>query len=551
MTALSLIQMCLLGLTLALLPVGLVRSRAALAEWLREIPRPVLAALTLVTASGTIVRLYGSLWNVDYENAHAYHTFAAFGSHAAPSNPVYSLAVPTLWHALFAVTGPSLDATFALHFVLASLTPPLLFFAARGIYRDDGAALVAATLLAFNPTHVRTSATDNFFVPELFFWALGLGALAFALSHPRGRPALFSAAAALCFGAQCRPFGAVAAIVALALFLFQEGGPRPWLREPAFRASLALAALVLPLHAFFLVRYTLPEGMRINATDGVPHLARVLKPESNVLLDLATTPWVLLALALAGLAALSDRSRRRTLALIVLPLLVNLWFNGPGAQNQTGRLRYHLEPLFWTALLAGGSALLLHRWPRLAGRRRSLAVGALMLLAASGLYLNRRVLARRFDSQQEYAFLRRAAPSLPTEATIVTLDDRLPGTAVNTALPRPWFERLGKHWDYAPATTWRSRVPPTAPAGRPVIWYRGITCWMFDWPEPKPPAAPGPPGTPDPRMRRECQDLERAFVLEPIDEARFAAHPERMIVVAPRLTIGFYRLLPRAAAPSM
>lgn len=543
MTAISLIQMCILGLTLALLPVGLVFSRQALWEWLREIPRPVLGALAVVVVGGTLARLYGSLWSVDYENAHAYHTFAAFGAHAGSSNPVYSLGVPVLWHALFAFTHPSLDAAFTLHFVLGSLTPALIFFAARGIYRNDGAALVTATLLAFNPTHIRTSASDNFFVPQLFFWSLGLGVLAFSLSHPRGRPALFSAAAALCFGAQCRPFGAVAGIVAAAIFLLQDGGPRPWLREPSFRASLALTAVAFPLHVFFLVHDTLPEGMRINATDGVPRLARILKPESNALLDLATTPWVLPVLALAGLVALSARPHRRTLALVVLPLLVNQWFNGPGAQNETGRLRYHLEPLFWTTILGGASVLLLPRWSRLVGRGRTLAVAALMLLAASGLYFNRRLLSRRFDSQQEYSFLRRAVPPLPASATLVMLDDRLPGTALNTALPQPWFETLGKRWEYVPATTWRSGSSESP--DRPVLWYRGITCWMFDGPEPKPPAVSGLPGQPDPRMRRECQDLERAFVLEPIAESSFAAHPERMIDVAPRLTIGFYRLHPR------
>ena len=49
------------------------------------------------------------------------------------------------------------------------------------------------------------------------------------------------------------------------------------------------------------------------------------------------------------------------------------------------------------------------------------------------------------------------------------------------------------------------------------------------------------------RPERQQGSIQRAFVLEPLAETRFDAHPERMVDVAPRLTIGFYRLLPRGA----
>lgn len=543
MQALIVLQMWLLRITLALMILGIVRSRHALVEWLRSIPRPVLAALAALVVAGTLARFYGSMWNIEYSNAHSYHRFLPFGVRGDTMTAQYGLGVPVLWDAVFTAFHPSLDVVFSLDFILGSLTPALVFFAARGIYEDDGAALLAAALLAFSPTHIRSSATDNYFIPQLFFWAFGFASLAFATSHERARPAFVSAAAALCFGAQCRPFGVLAALPAVLFLQFRGGGLRAWWRDPDFQMALKLTAVIFPVHVFLMVWVTLADGIRIAFQGSQSHLARFMSPYSNVLLDPTVTPWVLLALAAAGVVALSGPAHRRVLAIVLPPLLLTAWFNGPLAQDLDARLRYHLEPLFWTTILAGGSVLLVARLPQRCAALRWWVVAALLLLAASGLYSNRRLLSLRFDSHREYDFLRRVAPGLPGDATIVTLDPYLIGSSVNTALPRPWFEHLGKRWEYLPASAWLRGTRGRSQA----IWYRGITCWMFDPPDPKPTRAAGAPGAPDPRMRPECRDIERAFVLEPLAETRFDAHPDRMVDVAPQLVIGFYRLRPRDA----
>jgi 4-amino-4-deoxy-L-arabinose transferase-like glycosyltransferase len=78
----------------------------------------------------------------------------------------------------------------------------------------DGAALLSACLLAFNPAHIRLSATENLFIPIMFFALFSLAALLIALkSERRPQQALFLlSGASLTLAMQTHPLGVLLVI---------------------------------------------------------------------------------------------------------------------------------------------------------------------------------------------------------------------------------------------------------------------------------------------------------------------------------------------------
>jgi len=534
-------QVWLLRLALAFLAASFLLFRQGLADHLRSVPRRTWGALAAIVAASFAARLLGSAWNVDHENALAYKAFQDALFVTQRPNFGLGLAGPVLWNAALAVAPTDLRTLFALHCVLGGLTPALLFVAARRVHGSDAAALLSAALLGFNPVHVRLAATENLYIPQLFFCAFALALGALALEQPRARWALLSATIALLIAMQFRPVGLLYALPALALFFLRSDGVEGWRRHPALRAAIVACVVLLPLHVLGFFQCILPEARRLNLSRA--HLPGLFDPWSNPTIDPATTPLVLMACTVAGIAALV-LTERRALA-ITLPIFLGVVWLNDTPRSDIARLRYALEPAFFACLIAGAA---MHHLRKGDKRLPAAALALAVLVSAGELVARRPLLARRFDAQREFSFLTATAASLPSEALVVVpaTDDHF------TADPWLWLSSTGRHLTPVEAKSWL-RDPARWPlaTAQTVLWYRGITCWIGGLPS----ASPTPRALPlqrfaDPRMRSQCRQIEQTFRLEPLAVTRFAANPEDDYGDrSDHLEIGFYRLHPAASPP--
>ena len=536
------IQIWLLRAALLALPVLLGLSLRAVRRFVREVPRPVALALLGVLVLSLVARALGGLWSVNHENALGYVIFE--DAVALDHVPFYGLGGHVWYNALLTVFPTAPSTLFASNFLLGALTPLLVFAVAWGLLRHGPAALLAATLLAANPCHVRLSASESLHVPLLFFGLLAAAALLVALEQTRARAPALLAGLSCALAVQTRPLGALLAVPVLLVLVTRPVGDRPWWRRGDLWLAATLAAAVVAPHGYEIVDRLGQGGGQLDFFRVGPAtvLPRLLVPAQHALVDWAVTPPILPLCLLLGVVALAWRDRRSLL--VLLPTwLVFTYFHTTHGENPVDQLRFHMGTLPWAVLLAGSAARLAD--PLRPRARAALAAG-LVALTLSGFVLQRGVLTARYDAHHEYDFLAEAHPALPDGATLVHLDRFTADRVLTTELPRSWLRAEGKLSASRFASQLLEVPTDTPPDAGPVVWYRGVTCWSF---VPHVDFRDEDEGTPRPTVRALCRALENAYTMTPIAERTFAASPDRFVVPAPRITIGFYRLDARAPTP--
>ena len=555
------IQIWLVRTILVALPVLLWLSRRAIRHFFRDVTRATWCTLFGIVLVSLAVRAVGGLWSVAHENALAYILLedAAALDHL-PS--YHGVGGHVLYHALLHVFGHSPRSVISANFLLSGLTPLLVFAVGWGLWREAGGSLLAATLLAVNPCHARMGPTEALHVPMLFFGLLGLAALLVALHDRRWPAPAFLAALAFAFAAQVRPLGALLAVPAVLCVLTHRSGVRAAVRRWDLWAAFGVVVVAMAPRIYELLALASGAGaeqLGFFRLQPDTILSRLFVPAQHAFIDHEVTPVVLQLFAMFGILALA-LSERRSLVVLLTTWLVHTYFNTTHGENPVDQLRFHMGTLPWAVLLAGATARV--RLLIRGEERRSWRVAALVTLIAlpiPGLMARRDVLTARYDQQQEFDFFAEAMGALPDEAVIVHLDRFTAGRELTTELPRSWLRANGKLSETIPASVFLARsagsggegsegAAPDPEGERPVLWYRGVTCWSFvphvdfapDREAPGGRAAPDVPG--NPLLRPLCREVESRWRTEALAERSFPSRPDRFFVPAPRITIGFYRL---------
>ena len=506
---------------LGLLAVNWPRLRKLVAEE----PRAIRWSLLLVLVAGVVVRVGWSLWSVNHENAIGWVIFedAARLDHF----PSYGLGGHVLYNAWLKLFGTRPDVIFAGNFVLASLTPLLLFMLVRRLFGCSRGALLAAALIALNPVHVRLSASESLHIPAMFFALLTLVALHVALQSRDAWLPVLLAAVSFALAVQTRPLGVLLILPVVASLLLRpraEGIRWRWLALGA-----AMAFVLCAVHGMWLwERVQDSSGMSFFRVAPRDILPRLIQPAKHAFVDPAVTPLALQVLVVLGLVGMLVRRWRSAIVVLAI-LLPAVYLNTTHGQNPVEHLRFHLGVLPWFALSAGGATLLLEK---VSGRGKDAVFALVVLVVAASLPLHRSVLSPRYDAHRELSFwqtqLSEFPPGFSKAATLVSLDRFQADHSLTTELPISWFAAF--RW-----TTGRfvSASDYLRNPARKVLWYRGITCWYH---EPNSEPAKGP------AMRELCRRVEESGTLRPIVETAFEANPARFRVRVPEMTIGFYEL---------
>lgn len=492
-----------------LLPAGLVFFGLVLRRVLRRDPPVYAYALTAIVIGGLFVRVGLSeralteAWATARLIPMATRIFEGEG----------------LLH-LLAQTGGVLsvdDLNFAMGRLFGALAPAALYLHARLCLRDGLAALLAALLVAFLPLHVRFSASDTYFTQSLVVGAFGFSLLYVYLTDESAvwRRAAF---AGLCVVVSAtfwlRPDNIVFYPVFLGTIFVIAGPGVPALRRAWATLAVTLAA-AHDLVGNLLVSYArdVSEGLSWDTVSRAFHLFFDVK--MNLLINPEVTPILVMALTLAGLAALLAAGARKVALYLVLWLG---FFFGAHAYvipaEMTMQARYYMHLVSPLVLLAACSVRFLSGWPRWA---QLMLVGALVTAPANHAPFIQDV---RFNHQREFDFLEALRPSLP--AGCVVIDYGGPYDCTNGSV----FQRIGQQrpgrnrWeverflgasarDGSPArrggvahvlAALRSRSSPC------VFYYEGLRCQAV---EGTPPLAPA------------CEQMRRALSLTPLHSVRF------------------------------
>lgn len=551
----------MLNIQVWLLRVAFLALAVVLGVAARRLPRPggraaiggalVVMALTILAA---VVRYSDSLWSVSHENALGYVILE--DAARLDRFPTYGLGGHVLYNLAFLLAPDTPTSVFGLNFVLSVASVPLVFSVVRRLFASAGAGLVSAALLAAHPTHIRMSASENLFIPFLFFALLGLAALLWALDGERERAPwgqrlmlLVGAALSLALAVQIRPLGVVLALPAALVFLLHGGSPRDRLRSSATWVALVVGLVVVALHVVLIVGRMGSGGgemdfVRSHLAPGLL-VANLTTPSRNALIDPAVTPAGLLVLCGLGVLGMSLFDRRR-LAILLPTAVVAVVLHTTFGENPVDQLRFHLAPTLWVVIVAGGSVLGVTAFARHFGtpesRLPNVLIAVLVAGALSGLLTHRQVFAARYDTQREFAFLSEAIPLLPKSGTLVRLGRASANGVLTTELPTSWMAAEGRRPTVLSAEQWLAD-PESAP--RPVFWFRGTSCWFFvneaDIAEA---AAAWPDSTPPLPLRPPCVAVEAAGPWRLVAELSFSAQPDRFEVLSPEITLGLYEWVP-------
>jgi hypothetical protein len=561
-SAQALVAMLLLGASLVALPRALARGRSAFGKDTRAIViAAALAALVLrcLVAPHEIATVFiGYRWT---EQCWYLHPIPAYGAGAA-----------ALYHALFALLPFDHASILWVNALLGALAVPLAASLASRLSRDPKTGAVAAVLVAILPIFVRNDASDANNVP-LIAWMLGGLVLleehldrARAASRPRPgesgdvaapprgtrshgsagsaggadrgeRTPLALGTALLALAACSRPEAPIVVAAAAAAVVLAS---RP-VREPRALAVAALCALVLVVpHALHVARAigeledrdSLP-GLRLGLVPQIPFLLVA----RNAVLDPTLFP-----IGVAGLAALALWKRGAgRMRWMWLPLLVAVVAYLPDL-DRANVARVHVPAaLFATLLAARGATLLWSLEPRAA--MRAAAAGAVLIsIAPSAIQLFRptneateesviREAERSLGAEHGYTLVRTAFADRPE-------DDRHTHEHFPDYLFRPpaGGARVVSVTDFASAPDF----------SRPVYFYWGMRCHARFRHEGT--RAPG-----GENLQPHCARMRERFLFHPVFERTVPNRGDVWIDYygdAPSLTLGLYRIAPRAEPPS-
>jgi hypothetical protein len=453
-------------------------------------------ALVLVWAVALALRLALSPRTFLHEYYHIAETVSA--DLTGRMTPVYGNTGPALFRVVGAVLGrpDDVQVIFVTNAVLASLAIPAVALLDLALSGSWPRALCAAVLLCVLPQHLRFSAAEDLFVQAVTFgmWALGLFAL--YLRTRRLDDALL-AGLALSLAMQTRPEMLFFPAVVGALSLL--AAPGTWRVLAAWRTLLALAtvgALLIP--RFFELQRAFREApsppLVLPGFDSYFASLVILQPHVTPMLY-----WVLLAIGLAWGA----RRQPGVTVWVLLLFAGYTLFSLSVFNNPPYNLRSQVLPTSFVVLLAAGAA---SAWmDACRSRRFALAAGAAVLggLGVTVVLTSLSFVTELRDQQLEWAFLERAVPQLPQQATLLSAVE-IGGHNLD-AFPDFLLARTGKRYELVDVRRAAAGEVEWPAPGEDLLYYQGMFCYFafFDEPPPEPMTAP-------------CRAVHERYRVEPL-----------------------------------
>lgn len=381
-----------------------------------------LLAMVLYTLHGAPRRVWWWLWvavGAGVALRIAWSPWAAFGvwpylrvqllAHHLWSSRTFAAMQATVGHDLALV-----DLNHSVTFASAVLTPLAVFAHGTLLFRSRTTGLLAAWMVALNPSHIRLSWSDSEMVSSLLLATSTVGLLHLGQAAPRAPARAFALAAfgpVLVLALLTREANLAIAPVAVGALLLQAHSERRLERW----VGLVVCLVAVAVYLRFTLMPRLELEPRPEVWGGLPDLVqRLLSPNSFILWNPRITPpvyWLMLPL---GLWALAKRPR--------LGVYLSMWFAGYGllhlliggtTPEMNARYQLHLLSPLVLLCAAGARAALSQRsrWTRAV-----VAVGALSLLPIGQLAFVRNTDA---DDLSEYTTVRAWSQALPDGCTVV------------------------------------------------------------------------------------------------------------------------------------
>lgn len=501
-----------------------IRYRAHATRW-------ALIALPAVTLVGLLVRVAFSPRTMLHEYYHAGDHLLGYLFPQAGQRFFYGDTGPTLYTLANAVMGGDEQAVFTTNLLLSVLTIPVLAVFDYVLFRDWKRATFTASLFALLPLNVRFAASEDLSNPAVLLGTLAL-ILGVVFVQRGGFVAAVGAALATSLTMQTRPELMLwpLAVLVVALAASKAG---QWIRLLSIPAAVAALVLLTALpQALHLV--SLPGSERL-------HGGIFQKPGLIAFFDPKAVPPLLVLMAIGGLAWALRHRRWLGVALLLVAAggaHVSLtFFLNPPPYN----LRTQMITLPTLLVLCGCVVPLLRerlaKIPSLARVAPAAVLVAMALWSASSTAWVKQL----GDSQQEFDFLVRTVPKLPTGpgALLTVVGGHESGGRVGM-FPMHLLSRAGS--ELVP----RALPDPTnpsahwPPADGSTVFYQGMYCYSSFKDEP-----PAMPLTP------RCARVHEHYVLEPIVTEEIAGPGySPMEYAPPPYRIGFYRAVSLRQAPS-
>lgn len=387
------------------------------------------------------------------------------------------------------------DVLFATNYVVAALTPLVLYAHARYILRDHGAALAAAALLAVVPEHLRFARSDVYMIQSLATSSLTFVVLYTALlDRSRAwRAAGFLLLPALCAATYVvRPENLIFVVLdlgAIYICMRAAGGITAGAMLAIFIVSgTALLAFLLNI----LTHYSGSVAHGLSAQTLINAVRIAFDVHLNTLINPWITPPGLGLLAVLGGIALWRRGEQPR-ALFLVAWLVGFFvvhsFVVPS--HAAMQARYHMNLVTPLILLAAAATPVVLTWRPIA------RLVVVTYLALSPLLHRDFIRDEAFNEMREFAFIRALRDRIPPGCTVIEYSG-LPGAGQG----RQFASRIGRisahlaggrpsdYWTIVPAAALEGGVPftpeneilsPDAAAvlANPpacLVFYEGLTC---------------------------------------------------------------------------
>ena len=529
---------CELELLLACLLVA-SRARELGRVAASSLPRSDAAWLLAWMILGAVLRTAWGIRVPGYINGHGYEQVFQLCASSPPGYDYHGNGSYALFGLLFLVMPRTELTIVGTSVVLSLLTVPGIYALARAGSGDRTAARWAAAATAILPAFVFYAATEERYIPGIFFLVATLVLLGVA-ARTGDRVLTLAAALLAAVTVQFQPFLFLLPIPALLLLAGTREG-RSLVRRPFFWAALVIFVVATAgtayQHVTHLVSGQKPAG---DMTLGVNTLVSLttIAPDSdatggNAVLDPRYSPPPFAILAVLGIVAWLSRRGSRWWGASVAASYLLMTLPGLGVGPRMNMVRLELPGLPFFVLAVGGGVAALDRWLerwtfRVPGLRA--ALGCAVLLGTVWAWPG--PIPTLYTPQRERRFIADNVSRIPEGCTIL-----VPSTPrrVVRQLPIYLSEEAGM------GHSWRRAINPAEASGPPgacVVYYRPVDCYDLEsWaPAPSEPGAGG--------LRAECVGFERGLTLEPVVTAAIPALPDcgQDFRTSP-LEIGFFRVL--------
>lgn len=307
------------------------------------------------------------------------------------------------------------DFNHQINFMIAVLTPLVLFAHARYLLSNNRQALMAVFLLVILPMHIRFSRADVIIVQSLAMASLTFTAIYTALLDRSVIVRLFfllliPTLSILTYRIRPEAFGLSLVDLAGVYIIADKGVPR---RRQLVVGSVVLVTAVYVFFSEFILsnQAQVSEGLSFGTLLSTVYTLFNLR--LNTLANpFVTPPWIPLLAALGFFWLWKDGQKKR--ALFLLGWLGTFLFIHSVIQGVTAmQARYHLQLVTPFVMLAAASTPIILSWKR---QTQLVLVG--LLLLSPFLYFNF-IRDTNYYVMQEYRFLQEASKEIPDGCTVL------------------------------------------------------------------------------------------------------------------------------------